>query len=142
VNRVSWLAGSLLPAALLAAFGSAVKPALAVRASSITVAIEVKVNSPRARDTRYSLGCDPTVGTLPSAARVCALIAAHPVVMLRPRSSLTLCYARERGPFVSVRATWNGRTTLFSGQPGCGWPGLSALTVYYNAAIGRARLIG
>jgi hypothetical protein len=124
-------------AALLAVVGSAADRALAGQSSAITVSIEIKVSAPRARVQRYLLGCDPTGGTLPSAARVCALIAAHPAVMLRPRSSNTLCYDPARAPVVSVRATWRGRTTRFSGEPGCGWPALSALTVYYNASIGR-----
>jgi hypothetical protein len=142
VKTLSILAGSVLVGALLIASGRASSRALAVGTSAIRVSIEVKVGAPQPREHRYSLQCRPTAGTLPSASRVCALIAAHPVTMLRPRSSFTLCYDPSRGPVVSVRASWEGRTTRFSGEPGCGWPGLSALTVYYNASIGRARLVG
>ena len=127
---------------LLAVCGSSLGHAHAARVSSVTVSIEVRVSAPRPRVQRFSLACHPTAGTLPSAARVCALIDVYPAVMLRPPSTLTLCYDPMRAPVVSVRVSRQGRTTRFSGEPGCGWPGLSALTVYYNASIGRARLVG
>ena len=136
---MSRLAGAVLSSAvLLAACGS---HALAASPATVTVSIEVKVSTPRPRVRRFSLGCHPTAGTLPSATRVCALIDAHPAVMLRPTSTRTLCYDPKRGPVVSVRVVRRGRVTRFSGEPGCGWHGLSALTVYYNASIGRARLV-
>ena len=124
----------VLLATLLSACGSAVKGPPTAEASPITVAIEVKVSGPQPSDRRYSLGCNPTSGTLPMPARVCAVIAAHPAAMLRPHSSRTLCYDPELGPVVTVRTTWKGRTSTFSGQPGCGWPGTTPLGVYYNAS--------
>lgn len=127
---------SVLLATLLTACGSAAKRRHPVaEASSIAVAIEVKITGPQPSGRRFSLGCGPTSGTLPMAARVCAAIAAHPASMLHPRSSRTLCYDPERGPVVTVRTTWQGRLSVFSGQPGCGWPGTTPLGVYYNASL-------
>ena len=127
------VAGVLL-ATLLAACGTTARNTPTAPASSITVAIEVKVVGPPPSDVRYSLGCNPTSGTLPFAARVCEDIATHPSAMLRPRFSSTLCYSSALGPIVTVRTTWQGGPSTFSGEPGCGWPGATPLSVYYNAS--------
>ena len=123
--------------ALLAACGTALRSTPTLAASSITVTIEVKVVRPQPSNVRYSLGCNPTSGTLPSAARVCAAIAARPAFMLRPHPIRVLCYSEMLGPVVTIRTTWQGRPSTFSGEPGCGWPGTSRLSIYYNASLHR-----
>jgi hypothetical protein len=129
--------GGALLSMLLAACGSAVRSTPTPAASSITVAIEVKFVGPQPSDKRYSLGCNPTSGTLPFAARVCADIAARPAFMLRQQPTRILCYSEVLGPVVTVQTTWQGRPSTFSGEPGCGWPGTSPLSVYYNASQHR-----
>ena len=120
-----------LAAALLAGCGTA------ARSPTIKVAIEIKVAGPPPRSARFSLTCNPTSGTLPRAGRVCALIAARPETMLRHQPALVLCYSPERSPMVTVHATWRGKTSTFSGEPGCGWPISTPLSVYYNASQRR-----
>jgi Subtilisin inhibitor-like len=138
VKRTARLGVSgLLLIALLAACGTALRSTPTLAASSITVAIEVKVVRPQPSDVRYSLRCNPTSGTLPLAARVCADIAAQPAFMLRPQPARVLCYSEVLGPVVTIRTTWQGRPSTFSGEPGCGWPGTSRLSIYYSASQHR-----
>ncbi|MFL5963037.1 MAG: hypothetical protein ACJ757_09130 [Gaiellaceae bacterium] len=114
----------------------------ATRASSVASATSVQVRvttydprSHNAADRRYTLRCNPTSGSLPFADRICADVARHPVSMLAPGRARSLCGGRIFGPVIEVKATRNGRTSSFGGQPGCGWPGGAALAVYWAASI-------
>jgi hypothetical protein len=107
------------------------------RANAISVQVRVTTRDPGSNEPterRYTLGCKPTSGTLPFAARLCADVARHPVSMLAPGRARSVCGGRAFGPVVEVQSVWNGRTRSFSGGPGCGWPGGTALAVYWAAA--------
>jgi hypothetical protein len=131
------LVACVVASALLAGgCGSAKPPSSAV--SAISVQVRVTTHDPRSQkpvERRYTLGCNPTSGSLPFAGRVCADVARHPVSMLSPGRARSLCGGRIFGPAIEVNATWNGRTSSFGGQPGCGWPGGAALAVYWAASI-------
>ena len=106
--------------------------------------VEVRLRVTSYRDTVrhvqvFTLACKPTGGTLPLAARVCRDIAEHPRAMLNPPKAgphmmRSVCGGSPWMPQVAVTTKANGTTRVFSGSPGCNWPGDQALAVYYDAA--------
>jgi hypothetical protein len=82
---------------------------------------------------QYSLDCRPAGGSIPFAARLCKDIARHPLSMLDPPRSRSVCAGAVNGPVVSVSSNWNGRRASFAGEPGCDWPGGTGLAVYWAA---------
>ena len=86
---------------------------------------------------QYTLLCKPSGGSMPDADRLCQDIAQHPLAMLNPGRSRSVCDGSVNGPEVSVSSIWNGRPTSVSGEPGCGWPGGTGLAIYWAAADGN-----
>lgn len=80
-------------------------------------------------DRSWTLRCGPAGGDLPLAGRLCADITRHPVAMLAPGHARSVCGGTVFGPVVSVSSSRGS----FSGEPGCGWPGGTALEVYWAA---------
>jgi hypothetical protein len=107
------------------------------RSSAISVQVRVTTYdapSHKAAEHRFTLGCETTSGSLPLAARICADIARHPVSMLSPGRARSVCGGLVFGPVVAVSANRSGHKSSFGGQPGCGWPGGTALAIYWAAA--------
>lgn len=61
--------------------------------------------------------------------------------MLDPPPERSVCGGQVNGPLVWVNATWHGRSTSFSGESGCNWPGGTALGVYWAAATHNSRAL-
>ena len=91
----------------------------------------------RAKPTtvRFALGCRPTSGSLPLAARICGDIARHRQAMLAPRGQRSTCAGGPRMPSVEVDVVRGAAGGGFSGSPGCGWPGGTPIAVYYAASV-------
>lgn len=106
--------------------------------SRLTVHIAVSHDH---RTTRYTLLCGPAGGTIPEAGRLCRDIAAHPLPMLDPGRRRSVCAGAVGAPILTVSSTRRGRPTSFAGQPGCGWPGGTALAVYWAAASRDVRTL-
>lgn len=112
--------------------------------SAISVQVRVTTVDPRSHEPtehRFTLGCKPTSGSLPFAARLCADVAQHPISMLSPGRARSVCGGRAFGPVVEVNTAWSGRTSSFDGAPGCGWPGGTALAIYWAAASRDAKAL-
>ena len=82
----------------------------------------------------FTLGCDPTSGTLPLAARVCGDIGRHPTAMLDPAKERSVCLGGPFMPDLTVRTIRQGRRASFGGSPFCDWPGGTALGIYWAAS--------
>jgi hypothetical protein len=78
---------------------------------------------------------------MPDAAQLCRDIRRHPTSMLAPPPSRSVCSGLIFGPVVHVRVRWRGRTSSFGGEPGCDWPGGTALAVYWAASRGDGRTL-
>jgi hypothetical protein len=100
-----------------------------------------KEHSPKRQIRSYSLSCDPVGGTLPYAARICRDIARHPQPLLDPLPARYGCSGGPGMAVVTVTAKANGRSTTFSGNPDCTWPGGVGLAVYFDAAGHEARYL-
>jgi hypothetical protein len=114
------------------------------RSSAISVQVRVTTYdapSHKAVEHRFTLRCKPTSGSLPLAARLCADIAHHPVSMLSPGRARSLCGGLVFGPVVAVSANRSGHRSSFGGQPGCGWPGGTALAIYWAATNRDTKLL-
>jgi hypothetical protein len=109
----------------------------------VTVAIRVSraAEGQKRIVTSFTLRCGPVGGDLPLARRVCRDIARHPVAMLNPHAPLSTCGGMVNGPAVVVRATAARRHGHFAGQPFCGWPGGTALGIYFSAATHDLRTL-
>jgi hypothetical protein len=83
---------------------------------------------------KFTLGCDPTSGTLPLGARVCRDIAQHQQAMLSPRKPRSTCGGSPFMPTVDVVVV-HGGAGGFTASPGCGWPGGTPASIYFAAAI-------
>lgn len=84
----------------------------------------------------YTLGCDPTSGTLPLANRVCRDVARHPLAMTGMVSSgrgRSVCSPPPGSPEVVVEASRGRRQARFGDVPNCSWPGGVVLAVYHDA---------
>jgi len=84
----------------------------------------------------YTLGCDPTSGTLPLANRVCRDVASHPLAMtgmVSPGRGRSVCSPPPGSPEVVVEATRGSRHARFGDVPNCNWPGGVVLAVYHDA---------
>jgi hypothetical protein len=115
-------------------------------ATKSTISVEVRVTTydPRSHKQiahRYSLDCDPISGSLPFAQRLCADIARHPISMLSPGRSRSVCLGPVFGPVLSVSGTLNGHSSSFSGEPACDWPGGTALAIYWAASTQNTQLL-
>jgi len=105
---------------------------------TVHVAITAYDASAKTRLThRYTLQCGPPGGSMPDAAQLCRDIALHPRPMLAPGLPRSECLGRVNGPVVAV----SSKRGSFQGEPGCGWPGGTALAVYWAAATGGDRLL-
>jgi hypothetical protein len=103
--------------------------------SAIGVRISVTTFTGNKQHTSsFTLGCAPTSGTLPFAARVCGDIARHPGAMLNPLPARTTCAGGPTMPQLTVTTSRDGEKASFGGSPNCGWPGGTALAVYFLAA--------
>jgi hypothetical protein len=105
--------------------------------SRSAIQLELRVTSyPNGKQTtkRFTLGCRPTSGSLPLAARVCRDIARHPQAMVAPRAPRSTCGGGPLMPTVDVVVV-RGAPGGFSGSPGCGWPGGTPSSIYYAASI-------
>lgn len=113
---------------------------ISTRKSRVSIEIQLTTYTsgarPKRRTRTFSLGCLPVSGTLPFADRLCRDIARHPQAMLdpldpdRPRS---VCLGLLNGPSLMVRVKVGLKQTSFGGQPFCGWPGGTALGLYWAA---------
>jgi hypothetical protein len=115
-------------------------------AAHAPIAAQIRIStfdsrSQRRKDVRFILRCVPASGSMPEAARLCGDIANHPSAMLAPAPSRSVCGGLAFGPIVYVHGYWRGRWTTFSGEPGCGWPGGTALAVYWAASRGDTRAL-
>ncbi len=100
-----------------------------------TVRVQLTTHTGGSRVTHvFSLACDPTRGSLPLAARVCADISRHSQAMLDPLPFRSTCAGGPLMPELTVTTTRSGKTASFTGSPGCGWPGGTPLSVYVAAA--------
>lgn len=125
---------------MLVAVGAPAQASRLAARAAVTLQIRVASGVAGKRRVRsYVLTCSPTGGTLPFAGRVCEDVRRHPRAMLdppiaAPGQARVVCAGGPWMPLVSVRATRNGVTRVFSGSPGCDWPGNQSLSVYYDAA--------
>jgi hypothetical protein len=122
----------LLLAGCVAALVTACGPAPHAR---ITVRIAIRsydATTHKPVDRSWMLRCRPTGGDMPLATRLCADIARHPVAMLAPGRARSVCGGMVFGPAVTV----SSERGQFSGEPGCNWPGGTALVVYWAASRG------
>lgn len=71
---------------------------------------------------------------MPEAVRLCSDIAKHPISMLAPPPSRSVCGGTVFGPVIHVQTQWRGRSFAFSGEPGCEWPGGTALAIFWAAS--------
>ena len=115
---------------------------IAQSAVHVRITLTTYTKFPKRHLTRYTLGCRPTAGTLPSADRVCADIARHPVAMLDPPRARTTCSPPAGSSELNVVADAHGSRTTFGGVPDCDWPGGVGLAVYYAAIKRDARALG
>ncbi len=80
-------------------------------ASKATVQIRVSGYSTQARKRvarDYTLRCQPAGGTIPFAARLYSDIARHPLPMLDPGRSRSVCAGTVNGPVLSVSSNRHG----------------------------------
>lgn len=113
-------------------------------ASKLSVQIRVSGYSTQARKRvarDYTLRCQPAGGTIPFVARLCGDIARHPLPMLDPGRSRSVCAGAVNGPVLSVSSNRHGTHTSFSGEPGCDWPGGTGLLVYWAASLHDTRML-
>jgi hypothetical protein len=103
--------------------------------SAITVQVAVTTYANAKRQTQtFTLGCRPLSGTLPLRHRVCADIARHKQAMLDPVPARSTCAGGPMMPVLTISTTHDDKHADFVGSPGCGWPGGTALSVYFAAA--------
>jgi hypothetical protein len=133
------LAASVVASALITGGCGNGRPSSAISVRVRVTTYDARSHTPTER--RFTLGCKPTSGSLPFAARLCADVARHPVSMLSPGRARSVCGGRVFGPVVDVTTVRSGQAASFGGQPGCGWPGGTALAIYWAAATRDARAL-
>lgn len=105
----------------------------------VSIQIEVKTYdrtqaSPAAKTQSFTLTCNPTGGTLPLASAVCADIGRYPAAMLDPAPNRWQCLGEILGPSLKIRATANGKTVRYGGEPFCDLPSGTAVGVFWEAS--------
>lgn len=141
---------SLLAAGLVGATVVALAAGCGGGGSKAAISVKVTVqsyffgkeHSPKRQTRSYSLTCDPVGGTLPYAGRICADIARHPQPMLDPLPARTVCLGGPFRPRVTVTGRRNEKTTTFSVEPDCTWPGGVGAAVYFVAASHELGYLG
>lgn len=107
------LALTVLSVGLLAACGDPATPSgnagsrPTPPATSLTITVSATA---KATPQRWTLTCDPTGGTLPTAADACAFVAKNPATVLYPVPGHQTCSMIFGGPQVAtVQGTWRGK---------------------------------
>jgi hypothetical protein len=116
VNRALLLCCAILM--LLAGFGGKAATGQQLAGVSVTVdrfTYSVYPNTDPPVDELFSLTCDPPVGTMPFAARLCADIAKHPIGMLTPVSPASGACSVN---FSAAIASASGAIPAFLAAPG------------------------
>jgi hypothetical protein len=132
-SRITAVLVGLSSPLLLAGFGDTSH----ARADSISVRIRVTTYAATVRHVHsFSLGCNPTGGSLPLAGRVCRDISLHRKAMLNPPKPRWTCAGPAGSPTLTVTTSSRGATHTFGGEPGCDWPVGPTIEAYW-AAIQR-----
>ena len=108
------------------------------------VVVPGKLQTQPQSTSTFSLGCDPTSGTLPFADQVCADIAVYPQAMLHPRRlGGTVCGQLVGGPRATaqITVTAGGATDRMSSLGSACDPGDVGAALYMAAAQQNAALL-
>lgn len=106
---------------------------------TITHYVFEKGQEPKRVTDHYTLNCEPVSGTLPLAGRICSDIARHRLAMLAPGQPRSTCGGSPFMPVVNVDVEHGASGGGFSGSPGCGWPGGTQATIYFEASAHNTR---